>query len=301
MTGQKRYNPISRSNTSIRQEDFTGERALYRSFNLKISDSVFRDGESPLKECRGLEITDCEFQWKYPLWYCKDVKVTDCVWQEAARSGVWYTDDLTVADSLISAPKTFRRCNNVTLRNVCLPKAQETLWSCRDVKMTKIDVQGDYFGMNSSDVTVDGLKLYGNYGFDGGRNIKVKNSKLLSKDCFWNCENVELENTYISGEYFAWNTKNLHMVNCILQSNQGLCYIDDLKMEDCRLINTTLAFENCRNIDADINSRIDSVLNPGSGRIKAKSIGDLIVEPENCDISKTEITTEDGGREHADV
>lgn len=117
------------------------------------------------------------------------------------------------------------------------------------------------------------------------------NQNALSKDCFWNCENVEVYDSYISGEYLAWNTRNLRMVDCILQSNQGLCYIDDLRLEDCRMINTTLAFENCTHIDADITSEIDSVLNPGNGRIRSKGIRKLIAEPDNCDISKTRIET----------
>lgn len=188
MSGE-RYNPVSHHDEELKQQDFVGERALYRSRNLVIRDSVFRDGESPLKECGDIEVVDCEFQWKYPLWYCENVRVKDSVWQEMARSGVWYTNNISVEDSLISAPKNFRRCRGVEIRNVCMPKAEETLWSCQDVRLEKIDAQGDYFGMNSSDVEVDGLKLYGNYAFDGGRNITVRNSKLLSKDCFWNCEN----------------------------------------------------------------------------------------------------------------
>ena len=34
----------------IRQEYLTGERALFQGENLKIYDSIFADGESPLKE-----------------------------------------------------------------------------------------------------------------------------------------------------------------------------------------------------------------------------------------------------------
>ena len=34
----------------IRQEYLTGERALFNGENLKIYDTIFADGESPLKE-----------------------------------------------------------------------------------------------------------------------------------------------------------------------------------------------------------------------------------------------------------
>ena len=127
------------------------------------------------------------------------------------------------------------------------------------------------------------------YAFDGAKNLEIRNSRLMTKDCFWNCENVTVYDSHILGEYLGWNTKNLTFVNCTIESNQGLCYIENLKMENCRLINTSLAFEYAENIDADITSDIDSVLNPGSGEIRVKEIKELIIEPDNCDIKRTNI------------
>ncbi len=34
------------------------------------------------------------------------------------RAGVWYTDDMTVERALIEAPKNFRRCRRLTLKEV---------------------------------------------------------------------------------------------------------------------------------------------------------------------------------------
>ena len=62
-----RFNPLARKNETIRQENLTGERALYRGEYLEVYDTVFHDGESPLKESRNIKLFRCEFQWKYPL------------------------------------------------------------------------------------------------------------------------------------------------------------------------------------------------------------------------------------------
>ena len=40
----------------IRQEYLTGERALFQGNNLKIYDTIFADGESPLKESHDIEL-----------------------------------------------------------------------------------------------------------------------------------------------------------------------------------------------------------------------------------------------------
>lgn len=289
MSENNRFNPISRENEEIHQESLSGERALYRGQNLKIFDSIFHDGESPLKEAKDIEVYNSEFQWKYPLWYASNIYVKDSVWQEMGRSGVWYTKNMVVEDSMIWAPKNFRRCSDITIKNTSMPNAAETFWMCDNIRLENVVAKGDYFGMNSSNVYADHLELYGNYAFDGGKNIEIHNSKLLTKDCFWNCENVTVYDSYISGEYLAWNTKNLTLINCTIESDQGLCYIDKLKLVNCKTINTKLAFEYCNEIDAEIRNKIDSILNPGSGRIKAADIGEIIIESDNCDAALTEI------------
>lgn len=273
----------------ITQQFFKGERALFHSKDLKITDSIFDEGESPLKESSDLLISTTSFRWKYPLWYCRNVKVDHSTWMTMARAGVWYTDHIEVSDSLVAAPKNFRRCHDLTLRNVKIPKAEETLWHCEDVSLESVVVQGDYFGMNSKNIRAKDLTLYGNYSFDGGSNIEVENSHLVTKDAFWNAENVTVRNSYIYGEYLGWNSKNLTLIDCTIESLQGLCYIDNIVMKNCRLINTTLAFEYSKNIDAEIVNRIDSVLDPASGTIRAASIGDLTVRKDLVDPSKTVI------------
>ena len=271
-----------------RQDYLTGERALFQGENLRIIDTIFADGESPLKESRDIELLGCMFKWKYPLWYAKNITAKNCTWFEMGRAGVWYTKHITVEDSAIEAPKNFRRCEDVVLRNVSFPNAAETLWNCDGVSMERITAKGDYFAMNSKNMKISDLTLYGNYSFDGAENVEIRNSHLLSKDAFWNSENVTVYDSFISGEYLGWNAKNLTLINCTIESLQGMCYIDNLVMKNCKLINTTLAFE-YSTVNADIVGKIDSVLNPSGGVIQADSIEKLIIEKDKVDPDKTKI------------
>lgn len=272
----------------IKQEILTGERALFQGQQLRIFDTIFADGESPLKESRNIGLFGSMFKWKYPLWYAKDITVKNCTWFEMARAGVWYTDRILVEDSAIEAPKNFRRCHDVTLRNVSFANAAETLWSCDGVTLEHVTARGDYFAMNSRNIVIRDLTLYGNYSFDGAGNVEIHNSRLLSKDAFWNSENVTVYDSFISGEYLGWNAKNLTLVNCTVESLQGMCYIDNLVMKNCRLLNTTLAFE-YSTVDAEIVGKVDSVLNPSGGVIRADEIGELIIEKDKVDPAKTKI------------
>jgi hypothetical protein len=154
---------------------------------------------------------------------------------EMARSGIWYTENIVIKDTIIEAPKNFRRANGITLENVNMPNAGEALW---------------------------------------------------------NCENVTVYDSFISGEYLGWNSKNLTFVNCTIESLQGLCYIDKLVMKNCKLLNTTLAFE-YSTVDVQINSTIDSVMNPSGGIIWAEGIGELIKDDTKVDPKKTQIIMEE--------
>lgn len=272
----------------IQQEYLTGERALFMSKDLAIYDSVFAEGESPLKESENIELHDCLFRWKYPLWYCNHVCAEQCTWFDMARAGVWYTNDIEVKDTIIEAPKNFRRCAGVKLTNVNFPDAQETLWNCSNVEMDHVVAKGDYFAMNCQNMKLDHFELVGNYSFDGVCNMEIHNARMLSKDAFWNTDNVTVYDSFISGEYLGWNAKNLTLVNCTIESLQGMCYIDNLVMKNCKLINTTLAFE-YSTVDAEITSNINSVMNPSGGTITADYIDELILEKDRIDPKKTKI------------
>ena len=272
----------------IKQKKLTGERALFFGKDLTISECIFSDGESPLKHSENIEIVNSSFEWKYPVWYAKHVRIENSTFLETARAGIWYTEDIVIRNCNIEAPKTFRHACNITLENVTLPNAAETLWTCKNVKIKQVKACGNYLAMNCEDMQIDGLDLDGNYAFDGAKNIVIRNSRLQTKDAFWNSENITVIDSEITGEYLGWNSKNLTFVGCTIESLQGLCYIENLVMKNCRLKNTTLAFE-YSTVEADIEGKIDSVLNPSGGSITADAIKELILQKDRIDPEKTVI------------
>jgi len=277
--------------TTIKDIRLTGERAAFGAKDVTVDNVIFAEGESPLKHSCDVDARHTVFEWKYPLWYAKHVTLADSSLLDTARSGLWYVDGITLQRVLVAAPKTLRRSRHITMENVCMSDAAETMWSCDDIRMTDVSVHGDYFGMNSSNIVADGLNLSGNYAFDGGRDIEVTDSTLLSKDAFWNCENVVVRDSTIIGEYLGWNSRNVTFINCTIESLQGLCYIEGLVMRGCKLINTTLAFE-YSTVDVEVESMIDSVINPSGGIIKSRGIGELTIDADRVDADATTIITE---------
>jgi hypothetical protein len=270
----------------IKRQTFIGERALFNEKDLNILESTFMDGESPLKESENISLDGCSFKWKYPVWYSKNVAIKNSTLFETARAGIWYTQNIKVCDSIIEAPKTFRRSKNITLLNVTMSNAEETLWNCENVDIKNVSAKGNYLAMNSEGVTCENLNLVGDYPFDGAKKVTIKNSRLISKDAFWNSEDITVIDSYICGEYLGWNAKNLTLINCTIESLQGFCYIKNLVLKGCKLINTTLAFE-YSTVDADIIGGVDSIKNPIGGKICADFFGKIIMQEDKVDVDKT--------------
>lgn len=268
---------------------FEGERILYGLNDATLDGITFGNGESPLKETKNINLKNSIFKWKYPLWYAENINVEDTIFETMSRSGIWYTTNISIKNSALQAPKLFRRANHIVLDNVHFSNAEETMWTCDDIRITNSQINGDYFGKDSKNIYLDNVSVIGNYVFDGAENVEVHNSTFISKDAFWNCKNVEIYDSTIDGEYLAWNTNNIKFINCKIESDQGLNYIDYLTIKNSSLIHTDLAFEYVSNMDIELNATIDSIKNPISGKISVPEIRTLIINSNKVDHAKTEI------------
>ena len=275
----------------IRNKSYGGERPLFASRDLRLENVVILPGESALKECSNIEAVSCEFQGKYPFWHVDGFRVENCTFREGARAALWYSRRLVMKDTRVEAPKMFREMEDLTLENVVIPDAQETLWHCKGARLKNVEVaNADYLFMYSSDISIEDYRQQGNYSFQYCRNVEIRNAVIHSKDAFWGTEDASGDKAEIHGEYLGWHSRRLRLVNCRISGTQPLCYATDLVMENCTMdADCDLAFE-CSTLQATICSRITSVKNPRSGSIKAEGYGEIIIDknlkaPGDCVIS----------------
>ncbi|MDY2913573.1 MAG: DUF3737 family protein [Candidatus Enteromonas sp.] len=279
----------------IQGETYQGERPLFGCADAKIASCTFNEGESCLKETGNLEISQCLFRGKYPLWYGENENVTECLFEEGARAGIWYTSHSSFSALRYDAPKGFRHCQDISLRDITFSSPLETLWWNEQVTMDHLLVQGGtYFGKEMEQGEGNALTLKdSDYCFDGAKKVRLSRCQITSKDAFWNSEDCTLVDCSISGEYFGWNSKNLTLIRCTISSLQGFCYIDGLTLIDCVFDGVDRCFEYCSRIDARILSSIVSVKNPISGRILAKGIGEIIRDDPSIPLENTEIIVDE--------
>lgn len=276
----------------IRNKSYGGERPLFASRDLRLENVVILPGESALKECSNIEAVSCEFQGKYPFWHVDGFRVENCTFREGARAALWYSRRLVMKDTRVEAPKMFREMEDLTLENVVIPDAQETLWHCKGARLKNVEVaNADYLFMYSSDISIEDYRQQGNYSFQYCRNVEIRNARIDSKDAFWNTENVTVYDSELNGEYLGWHSRGLRLVRCRISGTQPLCYASGLVMEDCTMApDCDLAFEDSE-LTATVRSVITSVKNPRSGSIAAEGYGGIILDdnilpPADCKITK---------------
>ena len=278
----------------IKDQEFGGERPLYTLHDARLQNITIHVGESSIKESSNIEAEDCTFEGKYVFWECRGFKTTNCQYRESARSSLWYSQDGTLINCRVEAPKMFRRMKGIHIEGCTFTNAQETLWDCDDVVIKNSRIENaDYLGMHTNNVRIENYHQEGNYSFQYSKNVEIKNALLNSKDAFWECENVTLIDCEINGEYLGWYSKNLRLIRCHITGEQPLCYCENLYMEDCTMgEDANLAFE-YSTIQARIKGKVHSIKNPTSGNIEVDSVGEIIIDenqksPANCKIKVKE-------------
>ena len=280
----------------IENMEFGGERPLFGSNDLLLKNVTVHAGESALKCCSNIEAVDCRFEGKYPFWHVDGFVVRNCLFTEGARAALWYSRDLVMTGTRVDAPKMFREMERLSLSDVSIPDAAETLWHCKDITLRDVEVaNADYLFMHCSDIDIDRYRQQGNYSFQYCRNVTIRNAVIDSKDAFWNTDNVTVIDSTLTGEYLGWHSRSLKLVRCRISGTQPLCYAEDLILEDCVFdTDCDLAFEDST-LHAHIISPVTSIKNPRSGRIEAPSVGEMILDehckaPADCEIVATRIS-----------
>ena len=221
---------------TIKDKEFSGERPLFETHDTELVNVTIGTGESALKECSNIVARDCRFEGKYPFWHVDGFKIERCLFTEGARAALWYSRNVEMTDTLIEAPKMFRMMDGITLENVKIPHAQETLWDCRNIKLRNVQVENaDYIFMHCENVDIKDYRQDGNYSFQYVKNAIIRNAVLNSRDALWNTENVTVYDSEINGEFIGWYSKNLKLVNCRISGTQPLCYISNLVMINCTM------------------------------------------------------------------
>ena len=261
----------------IKNKTFDMERALYHLVSADVENCTFAgeaDGESALKECSDVNIKNCVFSLRYPLWHAKGHSVVASRFDDTARAPLWYSFDGKYVNCDINCVKFLRECTNIEFSG-CKIKSPEFGWKCKNIALSDTEVEGEYLFLDSYGISLENVKMKGKYSFQYIDGLTIKDSYLDTKDAFWHSKNVRVENSTVKGEYLGWFSEGLTLVNCKIIGTQPLCYCKDLTLIDCTMEGCDLSFEYSE-VDATVNGHIDSVKNVKRGRVVADSVGEIV-------------------------
>lgn len=263
----------------IENKNYDGERALYFTQDAVIRNCTFAgpaDGESALKESCGVELENCVFSLRYPLWHVRNFSLASCAVDEPARAALWYAEDGTISGCAIRGVKAVRECSRIRISDTKIA-SPEFGWKCRGVTAENSVMESEYLFLDSRAVRMRNVRTRGKYSFQYTEDAEIADCELDTKDAFWHSRNVTVRNSVVRGEYLAWYSDGLTLIDCKLSGTQPFCYCRNLRLVNCTMEGCDLAFE-YSDVDADVAGRIDSVKNPRSGTILCGGVGKIIRE-----------------------
>lgn len=261
----------------ISNKMFGEERALYGSDGLVLRNCTFdgpEDGESALKECRDIEADGCFFNLRYPFWHDNKLKIANSEMTELCRAALWYSAEIEITDTKLHGIKALRECRQVKMTR-CDVDSPEFGWSVHNIEMEHCVAKSEYFMMRSDSLNFRDVELEGKYSFQYIHDSIFDGCRFDTKDAFWHAKNVVVKNSVVKGEYLAWYCENVTFENCKIIGTQPLCYCKGLKLIQCELEDADLCFEKSE-VDATITTPVISIKNPLSGKILVPSAGEVI-------------------------
>lgn len=261
----------------ITNKQYDEERALYHLQHAFVKHCIFAgpaDGESVLKEAQDINVENCSFSLRYPMWHVKGFTLSASSFDELTRAALWYGKDGTIDDCILDGIKAVRECTNIRLSH-CRIISQEFGWKSDGIALENSEIMSEYLFFDSKNVQLNRVKMKGKYSFQYMEHLKITDCELDTKDAFWHSKNVTVQNSTVKGEYLGWFSDGLTLINCKIIGTQPLCYCKNLKLINCSMEDADLAFE-YSDVEAEINGDVVSIKNPKSGTITADSVGEII-------------------------
>lgn len=263
-------------------KSFDEERALYGSNGVEIENCRFdgpADGESALKECKNVSVSDSFFNLRYPFWHVDGLKISGSEMTDKCRAALWYTKNAVMKDVKFHGIKALRECSDITIEDSDII-SPEFGWSVNGITMKNTSAQSEYFMMRSNKLKFNKVSLKGKYSFQYIEDSEFEDCDFDTKDAFWHAKNVVIRNSTIKGEYLAWYCENVTFENCTIIGTQPLCYCKNLKLINCKMLAADLAFEKSE-VEATVTTPVLSIKNPLKGHIEVPEVGEIIRDDEN--------------------
>lgn len=165
--------------------------ALWYSDHIKITDTKMH-GIKALRECRGIEIRNCDIISPEFGWSAKDVRMADT--SAVSEYFMMRSEDLTFQNVDLKGKYSFQYIRNAVFEN-CVFDTKDAFWHGENVTVKNSVVKGEYLAWYSDGLTLINCKIIGTQPLCYCRNLKLVNCEMTDTDLCFEKSEVEAEIT----------------------------------------------------------------------------------------------------------
>lgn len=258
--------------------------ALPKERDAYFESSVFL-GAKALSQAEECEFTDCQIQGQESFIGAKSLYFGSSFLVGSANGSFRNAQDIKCEHGELNASSLFGEAEGIHIHDCALPRCDSSFLKARNVDIADSEIgEGKELFRESEGISINHSEVKGNGLFDSARKVVIKESLVYGDGGFKNCHDVEIHNSYIAGDNLFLGGENITLNHCQIKCDSSFHDVKTLCLIDCRIDGGEGLFTGCENIDAEIHSDLQSIVNPKSGKIECGKVAELI-----CDSLEVEV------------
>lgn len=161
--------------------------ALWYSNNIEIENTKLH-GIKAVRECSGIELTDCDIVSPEFGWFSKNIVVNDCTVQ--SEYFMMQAENIMFENVHFIGKYSFQYIKNAVFEN-CFFDTKDAFWHAENVVVKNSIVKGEYLAWYSENITFENCKITGSQPLCYCKNLKLINCKMVDTDLCFEKSDVE--------------------------------------------------------------------------------------------------------------
>lgn len=155
--------------------------AVWYSENIGISGTKMY-GIKALRECRNIDISDCDIISPEFGWSAKDIKMSGCTAE--SEYFMLRAENITFSNVHFRGKYSFQYIKNAVFDN-CTFDTKDAFWHAENVTVKNSTVKGEYLAWYSDGLTLENCKISGTQPFCYCRRLRLADCEMTDADlCF---------------------------------------------------------------------------------------------------------------------
>ncbi len=163
--------------------------ALWYDSDVKISGSKLH-GIKALRECEGVNLTECDINSEEFGWRCRGIYIKDCTLN--SKYPFFECRDMNVEGLNMTGKYSFQYIENSTFKN-CVFNTKDAFWHAKNVTVYDSIVAGEYLGWYSENLRLVRCKISGTQPLCYCKGLILEDCEMEGTDLSF--ENSEVEAT----------------------------------------------------------------------------------------------------------